>query len=396
MEIALTYDPRWGYTPEGYVPFWSSLDTVEYVTGLLEETGNTVLPVKTDDAFESRLEVMNKHSRPLVFWLNEFMPTDSGKEIFTVSVIEKVGMMHTGPSSEALGKGLDKKVTKDVFRKLGLPTPECYVVYPDGYSPIYLDEGVKANKQNDLRLWLDDIKKQYGHWNSYVIIKPLLEGNSRGIDEFSVISADDFESIRERVGRIQHEFNEPVLIERYIEGEGTKEFTCPLLISHDGRVAELPLTEIDLFQIPAAQGKFRFLTPDVKYELYRRPPDYLKIPAELAPEVVSKIYADIERISKEIGCKDMARVDIRGNSTDLYYIEVNVNPGKNRLSYLPTAAYSLGLEYPQMIAFIPYQGMLKYGLEPPKKLEELVKPVLDVFESLQAKKPGSVPGLLND
>jgi hypothetical protein len=75
----------------------------------------------------------------------------------------------------------------------------------------------------------------------------------------------------------------------------------------------------------------------------------------------------------------MARVDIRGDPTDLYYIEVNVNPGKNRLSYLPTAAYSLGLEYPEIVAFIPYQGMLKYGLEPPKKLEELVKPILDVF-----------------
>ena len=73
----------------------------------------------------------------------------------------------------------------------------------------------------------------------------------------------------------------------------------------------------------------------------------------------------------------MARVDIRCDPTDLYYIEVNVNPGKDRFnSYLPRSAYSLGLDYPEIIAFIPYQAMLRYGLEPPKKLAELVKPVM--------------------
>ena len=55
MKIVLTYDPRWGYTPEDHTPFWASLDTVEYVAGLLEETGNTALLVAADDAFEFRL-----------------------------------------------------------------------------------------------------------------------------------------------------------------------------------------------------------------------------------------------------------------------------------------------------------------------------------------------------
>jgi hypothetical protein len=81
----------------------------------------------------------------------------------------------------------------------------------------------------------------------------------------------------------------------------------------------------------------------------------------------------------------MTRVDLRGDSTGLYYIEVNVNPGKNRFSCLTTSAYSLGLDYPEIIAFIPFQAMLKYGLDPPRELEELVKPVMALFDTVQAK-----------
>ena len=370
MKIVLTYDSRWGYTPEEHKVFledlsWESLDTVEYVTGLLGETGNIVLPVITDDTFEFRLkEIMNEHAEPLVFWLNEFMPTDPGKKLtaerpFIVSVLEKIGMMHTGPGSKALGIGLDKEATKDVFRRLGLPTPESYVVYPGNHSPIY----------------------QQGHWDGYVIIKPLLHGDSICIDEFSVVHADDFGSIRERVKRIHHELDEPVLVERYIGGESTREFTVPMLISHDGRVAELPITEIDLSRIPVAQGRFRFLTHTIKNEKNY----YLKIPAELPPEIIRRIYSDVGRIIKEIGCRDMIRVDMRYDSTGLHYIEVNVNPGKTRFSsYLTASAYSPGLDYPAIIAFIPYQAMLRYGLEPPRELEELVNPVMALFDTGQA------------
>lgn len=358
MRIVLTYDPRWGYTPKDHAPFWASLDTVDYVAGLLEETGNIVLRVKADEAFESRLgEISSKYPESLVFWLNEFTPTGSGRDTFTVRVLEKVRMMHTGPGSKALATGLDKERTKDVFRRLGLPTPESYVVYPGNCLPIY----------------------QNSHWDGYVIIKPLRQGNSRGMDKFSVVRADDVESIRERVERIHDTFSEPVLVEGYIGGEGAREYTVPMLISHDGRIAELPITEIDLDQIPAAQGRFRFLTHEIKDEKY-----YLKIPAELAVGAVRRISSDVRRIVRAMSGRDMTRVDMRGDSTGLYYIEVNANPGKNRFSYLTTSAYSLGLSYPEIIAFIPYQAMLKYGLVPPRKLEKLVKPVVALFDTRQA------------
>ena len=56
MKIVLTYDPRWAYIPEDQTPLWASLDTVEYVDGLLEETDNAVLLVKADNTSSSDLK----------------------------------------------------------------------------------------------------------------------------------------------------------------------------------------------------------------------------------------------------------------------------------------------------------------------------------------------------
>ncbi len=363
MEIIVTYDPRWSYLPAGQISYWESLGTVDYVTGLLRETGNAVLLVPADDAFESRLrELADKYPGSLVFWLNEFLLPAPGRKLasgrpFTVSVIEKLGLMHTGPGSQALRMGLDKEATKGVFRRLQLPTPESYVVYPGNHSPI----------------------DQHGYWNGYVIIKPLQHGDSIGIDDLSVVSAADTAAVRARVERLQHEFEEPVLVERYIGGEGARELTAPMLIAYDGRAAALPVTEIDLSWIPLAQGKFRFLTHDIKQEEY-----HLKIPAELSLEIVSTIHADAARIIRAMGCRDMARIDMRYDSTGLYYLEVNVDPGKDRFtSYLPAAAFSIGLEYAAIIAFIPYQAMRRYGLDPPGRMTELVRPVMALFDTAQ-------------
>ena len=78
----------------------------------------------------------------------------------------------------------------------------------------------------------------------------------------------------------------------------------------------------------------------------------------------------------------MTRVDLRADSTGMYYLEVNVNPGKNKFSYLTIVANSLGLDYRAIIAFIPYQAMLRYELEPPRKLKELARPVMALFDAL--------------
>ena len=355
MNIVLTYDPHWDYTPKDQSPYWSSLDTVDYIVELLENCGCRAIPCGADNTFETNLQqILKKHPRSIVFWLNEFMPVDYGKDIFTVKIIEDVGLMHTGPCSDSLGIGLDKEKTKNVFRKLGLPTPESIVVNPGD----------------------DSQYRKIGHWNRNVIIKPLLQGNSRGIDESSIVETSDIESIEKKVKQIHKYFNEPALIESYIGGINAREFSIPMLISFDGRVGELPIVEIDLLKIPVVQGKYSYLTRKIKTK-----GNYQKNKAEISRNIKENLYAGVRRIIKEIGCQDMTRVDLRGDSTGFYFIEVNVNPCKTKLnSSLMMSAYSLCLKFSELIAFIPYQAMMRYELQPPRKLEEFVRPVMTLFD----------------
>lgn len=365
MNIVITYDPRWEYEPENPGHSWSSLDTVDYVAGLLEDAGYNTLLVRADDAFEDILkETKISHPRSLVFWLNEFLPSNSGVDRFTVGAIEKIGMMHTGPGSDLLSVGLDKEATKNVFRKLGLSTPESVVVHPGDYLPIY--QGI--------------------YWDGDVIIKPLLQGSSKGIDDLSVIKAKESEAIRDKIEQIYNRFNEPAIIERYIGGKDAKEYSIPVLISNTGKTIELPIIEINLCQLPVIQGEYRFLTQEIKQEIRagwitRDNKNFLNIPANLPPETIRMINSDIRRIIKSIGCRDMIRIDIRSDSSGWYYLEVNANPGKNKFSYLIRSANSLGLDYSEIIGFIPYQALLRYGIKPSKKLVQLVNPIKELFDT---------------
>jgi D-alanine-D-alanine ligase len=164
-----------------------------------------------------------------------------------------------------------------------------------------------------------------------------------------------------------------------------KELSAPVLISNAGDVYALPILELDLNKVSNPPGSYNFLTQSFKEQnrakcLKVEDKIYLKVPAVLNQEMIDRINPDVATIVNAVGCRDMARVDIRWDSSGLYYIELNVNPGKNKFSYLMMAGYSLGLSYAEMISFIPYQALLRYGIQPTKQLERLVAPVTSLFE----------------
>ena len=82
-------------------------------------------------------------------------------------------------------------------------------------------------------------------------------------------------------------------------------------------------------------------------------------------------------------CFDFARLDIRINESGRFYIEVNAYPSKNRGSYFAISANYLGIKPQELLAYSPYQAMLKYGLEVTSQLEQFTEPILNVFYKKQ-------------
>lgn len=355
-KIILTYGSDWEKMPAGQTnDIWRTLDTVMNIKKMLSNMSYNVKTMKVDTAFEEQLKkIKKKDSDTLIYWLNEFINPEYTRspENFTVNIIERIGLPHTGSSSKILALGLNKYRTKQLFNELGIKTPDCYIVNIGNLNII---------NEHD--------------WDFPVIIKPLLHGDSLGIGKKSVVNGNNYRAIRKLVSANHLEFEESVLVEKFIGGDFVQELTIPVLIDHLGRIVNLPFIEMD----------FTKISPDQKYKFIY---DTLKM-GIIPIKILSKsnetidICKECNKIIKKMKCVDFARLDIRINESGRFYIEVNAYPSKNRGSYFAISANYLGIKPQELLAFSPHQAMLKYGLEVTSQLEQFIEPILNVFYKKQ-------------
>jgi len=353
-KIALTYGFDWEKTTPGKkTDIWESLDTVMTIKKLLTKMSYDVNTIKVDDTFEHQLiKIKEKNPDTLIYWLNEFVnPTYTrSPDNFTVNIIEHVGLPHTGPSSKTQTLALNKFQTKQLFTELGLKTPDSYIVNFDNLNTIY----------------------EYS-WDFPVIVKPLLHGDSIGISKKSVINGDDYQEISSLVTAIHREFKEPAIVEQYIGGETVRELTLSVLIDHQGGILNLPFIEIDFTKISFDQ-KFKFIDHTLKNEILP-----IKILSAASKNHTINICRECNKIMKKMNCVDFARLDVRINESDRFYLEVNSYPAKNRDSYIARAAHPLGIKYKELYGFSLYNALLKYNLTVTSQLKHLVEPILNAF-----------------
>lgn len=354
-KIALTYGFDWKKTTTGQKKdIWRTLDTVMTIKKSLTKMSYDVDTIKVDDTFEQQLiKIKEKNPDTLIYWLNEFVNPKFTRspDNFTVNIIEHVGLPHTGPSSKTLALGLNKFQTKQLFTELGIKTPDSYIVNFDNLNSIY----------------------EYS-WDFPVIVKPLLHGDSLGINKKSVVNGDDYQEISSLVTAIHRKFKEPAIVEQYIGGETVRELTLSVLIDHQGGILNLPFVEIDFTKISFDQ-KFKFLHHTLKKEIMP-----IKILSALSNNYTINICRECNEIIKKMNCVDFARLDVRINESDRFYIEVNAFPAKNKGSYIARAAHTLGIKNKELFGFSLYNTLLKYDLTVTSQLKHLVEPILNAFK----------------
>jgi D-alanine-D-alanine ligase len=222
------------------------------------------------------------------------------------SILEMVGIPYVGSGPLAHSLSLDKVVAKVLFQQAGLPTPDFTVVHAPGFET------------PDLPFPL--------------IVKP-----KSGADSFGLKVVRDEEELREATDFIFKEFEEPVLVERFIDG---REINVGVL----GNPPEaFPPVELDF------SGGPNIYSNDDKGGRSGRTVGYL-CPADLDEPTTARAQDIARRAFTALGCYDCARVDVRLDPEgNLYLLELNSLPSLGYRGSFVIGAQQAGLDFQALV-----------------------------------------------
>jgi len=245
------------------------------------------------------------------------------------SILEMVGIPYVGSGPLAHSLALDKVVAKIIFKQHGIPTPEFAVLDAPGFEV------------PDLEFPL--------------IVKPRNEAVSFGV---RVVNSE--EELREGADAIFEGFNQPVLVEQYIEG---REVNIGLLGNNPPET--LPPVEL-LF----GSNDPRIYTCEDKKRTSGRGIDW-KCPAELDVDLADRARNMAMHAFRALGCYDCARVDMRiDKDGNLYVLELNSLPSLGEHGSYTMAAEQAGLDFAGLVCRLVDVASARYfGTPSPPQID---------------------------
>ncbi len=220
-------------------------------------------------------------------------------------LLEIMKLPYTGSGVMASSLAMDKLKTKQIWRALGLPTPDFTVI--------------------DSRISCQQALETLG---LPLIIKPVLEGSSIGMSK-----VEDKEEMVPAWQKAQ-QCGGTVIAERWIEGD---EYTAALL---DDQV--LPMIKL--------KTSHKFYDYDAKYDADDT--QYI-CPCGLSEEDESEFSMLAKKAFYAVGASAWGRVDFMVDKNNQpWLIEVNTVPGMTSHSLVPMAAKQAGLSFDDLILSI--------------------------------------------
>jgi D-alanine-D-alanine ligase len=273
------------------------LEEMEDIKAALAELGYKSSLLNVDSNIFRLIDFLREEKPDLIFNLVECVENDALQEMNVAGIYELLKIPYTGAGPLALGIALNKPLVKQLLSQNGIKTPRFQVFkIPEKIVPA-----------EDLRFPL--------------IVKPAREDASVGISDESVVYSVN--ELRKRVRYIFEEFDQPALVEEYVEG---RELNVAILGNKKPLV--LPISEIDFSGL--TDDMHKIVSYDAKWAHGTIAFEGTKgvCPAKVSPEMEAKLKDIALRCFNLIGCRDYARVDFRLNNVDgePYVLEVNPNP----------------------------------------------------------------------
>lgn len=266
--------------------------------------------INIDPKYELQTLINLKGSIDVVFVLLHGKFGEDGR---MQGFLDILGIPYVGSGVLASALCMDKAISKQIYSKLNLLTPEWFFI--------------RNGEAFDAKAIMSFI-------GSRVVIKPVCEGSSLGV----FICGKESEICR-AVKEI-FALGEDVIIERYIKGT---EVTCCVLGNDD--LETLPVIEI----VP--DKKFDFFNYEAKYTTGAT--------NEICPARIDLYLSDIiNEMSKtahfSFKCKTWSRSDFIIEGDNVYILETNTLPGMTENSLFPLAARTAGMSFPELVERLIY------------------------------------------
>jgi D-alanine-D-alanine ligase len=299
------------------------IETINRIAAALRKGGHQVKAFEGDKDLIDNLEVFMpqviSNERPGMVFNVSYGIQGQARYTHIPSILEMVGIPYIGSGPLAHSLSLDKVVTKMIFGQQSLPTPNYCVLEPS-YSEL-------------------------PQLSFPLIVKPKNEAVSFGL---RVVS--DEHELKEAVQFIFAEFQQPVLVEEYIDG---REINIGLLGNSPAEA--FPPCEI-LF---GETGPKIYTYEDKTHKSDRS--ISVQCPTDIDNNLENKAKQLAIKAFKALGCYDCARVDMRlTDDGQLYLLEINSLPSLGAHASYLEGAKNYGLDFTALVNRLVDVASLRY------------------------------------
>jgi D-alanine-D-alanine ligase len=296
---------------------WDDEETIGAVRAALARR-HEVIPVEGD---EGAFEKFKKYRPQIVFNMAEGMHGTS-RESQIPAMLEMLRIPYTGSDPLTLAVCLDKAMAKVALSYYGIPNAPFVVVA--------------------------DAPKKRSFPPFPLIVKPLREGSSKGIQNSSLVNNP--KQLREEIHRVLTQYQQPALVEKFLPG---REFTVALL-GNGSRIEVLPIVEIKFEELPGHINPIYSFEAKWIWDTVESPLEIFACPAKVSASLKKKIRSVCRSAYLALGVRDWCRIDVRlDDAGEPCVLELNPLPGilpnPDANSCFPKAARTAGMAYDQLI-----------------------------------------------
>jgi len=243
----------------------------------------------------------------------------SGEDGTVQALLELANVPYTGSGVLASALAMDKDISKKIFERERIPTPDWIIIKP--------------GTDDEYRSRVEEIVDRFG---LPVIVKPADGGSTVGLT-----LVKDKNNLVEALAEAG-ELTKKIMVEKYIAG---RELTVAVLAGEPLPVVEiLPKHELYDYECKYSPGMCSY-----------------EVPADIPDDLAARLAEYGKLAYDSLNCEGYARVDFRlDRDGKPYCLEVNTLPGMTGTSLVPKAAKQAGMSFEDLIERICKEAIKRF------------------------------------